>query len=105
LDYTTFKGGFVLICKYDKLIKIINKVKEIIDSLNTDVTWSGYNTIEEVIKDLDSCIEQLKQKDKSVIEKLKILFAPTGAFQEISIDSGWSDKYLELASSFDKVLM
>ena len=83
----------------------MKEVKEIIDSPNTDVTWSRYNTAEEVIKDLASCIEQLKQKDKSVIEKLKILFAPTGVFQEISIDSGWSDKYLELANRFDEVLM
>lgn len=105
MDYATFKGGFTLIGKYDELINIMKEVKGIIDSPNTDVTWSRYNTAEEVIKDLDSCIEQLKQKDKSVIEKLKILFAPTGVFQEISIDSGWSDKYLELANRFDEVLM
>lgn len=93
-----------MIDKYDELIKIMKEVKEIIDSPNTDVAWSRYNTVEEVINDLDSCIEQLKEKDKSVIEKLKILFAPTGTFQEISIDSGWSDKYLELANRFDELL-
>lgn len=93
-----------MIGKYDELIKIMKEVKEIIDSPNTDVTWSRYNTVEEIIKDLDSCIEQLNQEDKSAIEKLKILFAPTGAFQEISIDSGWSDRYLELANRFDEIL-
>lgn len=93
-----------MIDKYDELIKIIKEVKEIVDSPNTDVAWSGYNDVEEVIKDLDFYIKQLKQKDKSVIEELKILFAPTGAFQEISIDNGWSDKYLELANRFDELL-
>jgi hypothetical protein len=36
--------------------------------------------------------------------KMKVLFAPAGDLQEISIFSGWDEEFLELSSRFDDEL-
>ncbi|WP_194814929.1 hypothetical protein [Nocardia sp. XZ_19_385] len=34
---------------------------------------------------------------------LVVLFAPTGPLQDLSISSGWAERYLELAARFDQL--
>ena len=88
----------------DELIKILLEVKEIINSPHTILDWSKYNSVEELIQEIDSFIERLGFQDYSVIKELTILFAPTGSLQEISIDSGLSEKYLEIANKVDELI-
>ncbi|SFB38934.1 hypothetical protein [Clostridium frigidicarnis] len=47
-----------------------------------------------VIQDLNLLIVRVDKEDQDVYKKLKVLFAPTGEFQEISINSGWTKEYL-----------
>jgi hypothetical protein len=72
---------------FEKLLKIMDEVRGLIDSPNTDLTWSRYRTVEEALTELYSIVEKVKRNELSVIQDLKILFAPTGAYQEISINS------------------
>lgn len=89
---------------YAGIVTILKEVKDIIDSPNTDVIWSGYETVKEAIEDLDLYIKKMSQSDEAVIEDVKYLFAPTGRLQEISIDSGWGDEFLEIAERFDELI-
>jgi hypothetical protein len=88
----------------DELIKILIEVKGIIDSPHTVLLWSKYNTVEELLQDIDSFIVRLRCQDYSVIKELTVLFGPTGSLQEISIDSGWSEKYIEIANKVDGLI-
>lgn len=88
---------------YKGIIEILKEVRDIIDSPDTDVAWSRYNTVEEVVEDLELHIKKMTINEESAIENLKVLFAPTGSLQEISISSGWGCKFLEIASRFDKL--
>jgi hypothetical protein len=36
--------------------------------------------------------------------ELRVLFAPTGPIQEVSVSSGWGDAFLELADRFDDAM-
>jgi hypothetical protein len=85
------------------IIAILGEIRELVRGPNTDVIWSRYNTIDEALADIDQHIARLTMSDVSKIGDVKLLFAPTGAFQEISLGSGWSDEYLEIAARFDKV--
>src|SRR4051812_14637105 len=41
--------------------------------------------------------------EKLELDQLGILFGPTGSIQEVSIDNGWGDKFLELAQEIDQL--
>lgn len=90
--------------KYAAVISILLEVRSIIDSLYTDVVWSRFNNVNEALEYIDSSIEALTRQDGSVLDDLKILFAPTGSLQEISIRSGWGNEFIEISSKFDAAM-
>ena len=62
--------------------------------------WSS-DTPGEVVESLEREIDSLIARGKCDRLELSVLFAPTGAIQEISMANGWSDEYLALAAGFD----
>ncbi|NOU89758.1 hypothetical protein GC102_28995 [Paenibacillus sp. LMG 31460] len=89
---------------YKLLVDILWEVSNLINSSNTNITWSRFNTVEEVLSTLDTYIKRLNQLDNAVISEIELLFAPTGSIQEISICSGWSNEYKKLSSRFDVII-
>lgn len=60
-----------------------------------------YGDLKIAIKDIDSL---LRSSDLSrEIQELRILLAPTGNLQELSIDCGWGDEFCELAEKIEKI--
>ena len=90
--------------KFEELTRILEDIKRLVDSPYTVIDWSKYNTVEDVLRDLDSFIKRLNSQDESAIEELEFFFAPTGSLQEIYIGSGWGEKYLEIANRFEELL-
>ena len=90
--------------KLNEIIQILKEIRILIESESTDITWSRYSTVEDVLFDIDLHIEHLEKANLSKIKDLKLLFAPTGSFQEISISSGWDKQFLTLADRFDKAI-
>lgn len=86
------------------LIKVLESVREFITMPATDVTWSHFDSKEEVIDDLNEHIRLLKSNDFTKITELTILFAPTGDLQEIALSSGWAEEYLIVAERFDNAI-
>ena len=86
----------------DELIKIIGVIKNKVSD-SSDVVWTRYESVKEFRDDLDNYIIRLKANDKSCLEEIYILFAPTGSLQEHSISNGWADEYINLADRFDKL--
>ncbi|MGG1555620.1 hypothetical protein [Paenibacillus ferrarius] len=86
------------------LIELLLKVRSYVDSPNTDVSWSRFKDVDEALGYLDACIERLRQGNGSDIGDLKIIFAPTGSLQEISISSGWGNEFIEISNRFDDVM-
>jgi len=88
----------------EEIIKILYEIRSIVDSNQTDVGWSKYNSVQKVLSEIDTHINKLKNNDLSNLYELEILFGPTGSFQEISISSGWEDKYINISSRFNKAI-
>ncbi|CAH1232213.1 hypothetical protein PAECIP111891_06975 [Paenibacillus allorhizoplanae] len=86
------------------LLDLLTELSNLIDSPNTDVTWSRFETVVDVLMTIDTFKQQLKLGKDIAISELIILFGPTGSFQEISIDSGWGEKFLKLAARFDEIV-
>ncbi|MEA4987640.1 MAG: hypothetical protein VB095_06235 [Anaerovorax sp.] len=83
---------------------ILKEIKAFIDVPNADTSWSGYDTAQDLIMDLNKYIKRSEESDETVIKEISLLFAPTGAFQEISIDNGWSDEFIEISERFDDIV-
>ena len=62
---------------------------------------SDLDSLDDLKANLEKYKGQINRGDFSSLEALKILFAPTGTLQELSIVNSWGDEYLELASRFD----
>ncbi len=81
---------------FDDLFLVVLEFKKMIDS-NTDIIWSKYNSVDELIIEIENLLEGLREIDHSTIEKIRLMIAPTGSLQEISISNGWGEKFIELA--------
>ena len=83
------------------LIEILEAIKKLILEPRTDISWSIFDSKDELIFEIDAHIQKLKLEDFSKVKDLILLFAPTSDFQEISLSSGWSNHYLNLSEKFD----
>ncbi len=82
-------------------IEIIETVKSKITP-QTDIVWTRYESTNELLNEIEINLLLLKNYDRSGWEFFSYAFAPTGTFQEISIQNGWAEEFLELAEKFDK---
>ncbi len=94
----------VMVYKMKEIIKVLEKVKEIIGNYQMDLSYSTYRSEEELVNDLELYISKLKANNFSCNKQISLLFAPTGDLQEIAIDSGWSEEYMELAEIIDRYI-
>ncbi len=69
-----------------------------------DVVWSHYSTVDEAIQDIEAHVTRLASGDTTRVGDLRILFAPTGSFQEIAISNGWGDEFIRLSEVFDAAI-
>lgn len=83
------------------IIEILETVKKLVLEPRTDISWSIFDSKDELIIEIDAHIQKLKLRDFSKVKDLILLFAPTSDFQEISLSSGWSNHYLNISERFD----
>jgi hypothetical protein len=81
------------------LIDVLKRCREL-SVASHDAIWSSTG-VSEIVTILDRAIEALERGTALDRDELKLLFAPTGALQETSMDNGWSSEYLSLSARFD----
>jgi hypothetical protein len=86
------------------IIKILETVKKLILEPRTDISWSLFESKDDLIIEIDAHIQKLKLRDFSKVKDLILLFAPTSDFQEISLSSGWGNRYLDISERFDTAI-
>jgi hypothetical protein len=85
-------------------VRILGKIIEKLSLPDCDVVWSHYESQTDAIVDIQDHIDRLKNGDYSRYQDLKLLFAPTGSLQEISLSNDWADEFLELAKQFNRAV-
>lgn len=89
----------------DELISAFERIIKLLEN-SEDTIWANY-TVEEAKEILQTELENYKQTQKisdSGKSRISFLFLPTSALQEISVDNGWGDEYINLSNIFDKYL-
>jgi len=69
----------------------------------SDMVWGWYETPAQLRSDLEKYARQLQQGDLTCGKELQLLFLPTSVLQEHSIQNGWSQEYLTLSTTFDRL--
>jgi hypothetical protein len=83
----------------EKLISVLQETRKYLAREGNDYSWSSWNDQEQALAEIDSILAQL---EKGVVPGIEVLYAPTGPLQEVSMSSGWSLEFLNLAERFDK---
>jgi hypothetical protein len=84
------------------LIDVLKRCREL-SQASKDAVWSSIG-VTEIVAMLDLGIKALECGTEVNRDELKLLFAPTGALQETSMDNGWSSEYLLLSAMFDGLI-
>jgi hypothetical protein len=81
------------------LIDVLRRCRELAST--SEDAASSATTVAQIIATLDRSIEALERGLEPDRDALCLLFAPTGALQETSIQNGWSVEYLLFSAEFD----
>ena len=85
-----------------KLLCVLATTKELISRSEKD-GWPDEDP-KEALQEIERVIDNLfSPEPKELNDYTRIMFAPTGPFQEISMSNGWSDAYLNLSEEYDKL--
>jgi hypothetical protein len=87
-----------------ELLSVFVEARRRLAAPDNDFSWSGWDTAEEALGEVDDVIARLEAGQMPAPLQMRVLFAPTGPIQEVSINSGWGDDFLELAAAFDAAL-
>ena len=82
-----------------KLITVLKEARALLAMESNDFLWSSWRDQNQAIAEIDSIITAL---ENGSVPDIRVLFAPTGPIQEVSLSSGWGSEFLELAAQFDK---
>ena len=56
------------------------------------------------LREIDALVAGIASGEIPELVSLKVLFAPAGPIQELSVSSGWGNEFLALADRFDAAL-
>ncbi len=85
-----------------KLVSVLLETQDVLRRPQNDFAWSELDDAAKAISDIGSHLDCIERNDFSRLPELTLLFAPTGAIQEVAVSSGWGDEFLDLADRFDK---
>jgi hypothetical protein len=83
-----------------EMIRILEEVRTLLEQA-CGTPWSAQepqHILPILNEEISSLITSGQLRDP---KRLRLLFAPTGALQEISLAGGWAERFLEISSRFD----
>lgn len=81
-----------------------DKILPLIEQLSQYLSNSNCYAADDVQAELSAIIFALKANSNEAKKKLSFIIAPTNALQDISIDYGWGDEFIEIADKIDRCL-
>jgi hypothetical protein len=85
--------------RLQRLITILSEARTLLAREGNDFSWSCWKDQDQSISEIDSIITNV---ENGAVPDIRVLFAPTGSIQEVSLSSGWGHEFMELAERFDK---
>jgi hypothetical protein len=86
------------------LLSVFLRTREAIARPENDFVWSSWRDAAHALEELDDIIATLRAGQMPDRLQMRVLFAPTGSIQEVSLSSGWGGEFIALANAFDAVM-
>jgi len=87
-----------------ELISVFEEARDLLAEPGNNFDWSSWSGQEDALEEVDVILSSLRRGVLPARLSMKVLFAPTGPLQEVSISSGWGEAFLSLAERFDAAL-
>jgi hypothetical protein len=88
-----------------EIAKVVSILEETTVLLRTSLPSEKTSmTVGELMDALEAEIARAREEHSTDTDRLKMLFAPTGPIQEISIDNGWGNDFLRISQIMDGLL-
>ena len=87
--------------KTQALLDVLRETRTLLARPDNNFDWSSWKNADAALEEIDALIESLRNGAGLDAAQLRVLFAPTGPIQEVSLSSGWADAFLELADRID----
>lgn len=86
------------------LLDIFHRARDLVALPDNDFSWSSWRDADDALEEIDGIIARLRRGEVPATSEMSVLFAPTGPMQELSLSSGWGNRFLGLASEFDAAM-
>jgi len=86
------------------LLEIFSEVRTMVARPENDFDWSSWEDEAAALEEIDGLLASLRAGAPPDTHTMRVLFTPTGPMQEVSLSSGWGNRFLELAERYDEVL-
>ena len=90
--------------KRDALLQVLRDTRALIARPENNFDWSSWEDGAAALREIDALIECVCNGAEPDPLQLRVLFAPTGPIQEVSLSSGWGENFLKLAERFDAAI-
>ncbi len=84
-------------------IEVLQEARVFLALPGNNCFWSSWEDAETALREIDGLISEIESGSLPDRLKVSVLFAPTGAIQEVSLSSGWAQEFLDLAARFDDI--
>ncbi len=88
---------------YEALVHVLESAIELVQIPDNDFCWSYWEDSDEATKEITKLLNMAKSYTLPERVEVGVLFAPTGALQEVSLSSGWAEPFLKVAEKYDQV--
>ncbi len=85
-----------------ELRDVLREARDLLALPGNCFDWSSWRDAHAALHEVDSLIEALEVNRLPSRLTVRVLFAPTGPIQEVSLSSGWAHEFLALAERFDR---
>lgn len=86
------------------MIDIFQRARDLVALPQNDFAWSSWPDAGAALAEIDGIVAQLQRGETPSEAQMILIFAPTGRMQELSMSSGWGNRFLQLATEFDNAI-
>ena len=88
----------------DTLLDVLQRTRQWLARPDNNFLWSSWKDADDALREIDALIGAFGSATGPDPGQIKVLFAPTGPIQDVSVNSGWGDRFLELSEAVDAAL-
>ena len=88
----------------EALVDVLDDTRTLLAREDNDFSWSRWANSNEAVAEIDDILRRINAAETIKLLPLQVLFGPTSSLQEVSIESGWGEEFLKLASRFDNAV-